>query len=78
MAGVKPGDRAAGPPASSASPRRLGSYELVAVLGEGAMGTVYRARHPTLGADRALKTLRGKASATGSTIISLLATGSRR
>jgi predicted Ser/Thr protein kinase len=35
--------------------RVIGAYEVVALLGKGAMGAVYRARHRELGVERALK-----------------------
>jgi eukaryotic-like serine/threonine-protein kinase len=36
---------------------RLGPYEVLARIGEGGMGTVWRARHVTLKRDDALKVL---------------------
>ncbi|HEX4621383.1 MAG TPA: protein kinase, partial [Myxococcaceae bacterium] len=40
----------------------LGAYELLEMLGEGAMGTVYRARHTQLGREVALKVMRADAA----------------
>src|SRR5438046_2598454 len=42
---------------SQAAGARLGSYEIVAPLGAGGMGEVYRARDPKLNRDVALKIL---------------------
>ncbi len=46
--------------------RRFGEYELLAVLGAGAMGVVYRARHVTLDRVVALKILNEAVAGTGS------------
>jgi eukaryotic-like serine/threonine-protein kinase len=39
-------------------PERVGKYKILGWLGEGAMGVVYRAHHPVLNQDVALKTIR--------------------
>ena len=42
---------------------RLGVYEIVALIGAGGMGEVYRARDPRLGRDVAIKVLPADISA---------------
>ena len=45
-------------PAESPRPSRIGNYDVIDVLGAGAMGEVYRARDARLGRDVAIKVLR--------------------
>ncbi len=42
---------------SLSQPKKLGKYEIVDVLGKGAMGIVYRAFEPSLGRQVAVKTM---------------------
>jgi len=45
------------PPGHGEKPRRIGKYELMGRVAEGGMGTLYKARHPTLGRTVLLKRL---------------------
>jgi len=46
------------PPADNSIPEKLGKYEIEGVLGEGAMGVVYKARDPFIERIVAIKTIR--------------------
>ncbi|NLG66908.1 MAG: serine/threonine protein kinase [Actinobacteria bacterium] len=57
MGPTQPPPEAIPSPVAPAVFARLGRYEIIGVLGRGGMATVYRARHPGLGQEVALKVL---------------------
>lgn len=48
--------------------RMIGSYRVVALLGEGGMGRVYKGVHPGIGSRVAIKVLHGQAAADGNAV----------
>jgi predicted Ser/Thr protein kinase len=57
--GIAPADSGPGPDATGAGhPGRIGKYPVVATLGSGSQGMVYRAVHPALGQDVVIKLAR--------------------
>ena len=57
--------QARGPPHQLCAGQRVGRYEVVEFLGDGGMGSVFRARDPELGRDVALKLVSDHGNATG-------------
>ncbi len=63
IVGKDPNAREADGTPSSALPQRIGPYQVVRLLGAGAMGAVYHARHTQLERDVALKILQSEGAA---------------